>query len=284
MLLYLASTENKLHAEIVVSHWTESALTTYYSLKDKPDHIREYAQKYWFKNYFLDSGAYGAWTRNQSLDVVKYGKFLLENKKYITLYANLDDKNNQVNTEKNLKYLESIWLSPLPVWWMDTWDWWKFEELLSKYDYVAVGGIAWVGWSMQALENNLRKVFRIAFSFWKNPDGSMKKKLHWFWTTMVGLMIKYPWYSVDSTTRVWWARFGIIHIFNWKNIVLCQAKDHKKILANWRFIPKDLRDMNVIMDKPWVRNYLNRQKISADCFKQIETYCTKLWRSRGIYY
>lgn len=284
MILYYASTENKSHCEMVIKNWTGNALTTYYSIKNRVNHIEEYYKKYWFKRYFLDSGAFGAWTRNESLDVVKYGEFLKKNKKYLTVYANLDDKNNEATTYKNLDYLESIGLNPLPVWWMHTGNWDKLKELFDKYDYIAVGWIAWEGGSKIALENNVKKLFKLAFSYWKNADGSIKKKIHWFWTTTMYFLIKYPWYSVDSTTRTNWARFGMMQIFDWKKLINIGAKDYKLMLNHFNHIPKELRDLKLLIDKSWVRNYLNRQAVWAYAFKEVEEYVTKLWKSRGIFY
>ena len=284
MKLYLASTENAKHCEVVMSHWTQIALTTYYSIKNKPDHLKDYAKKFGFKSYFLDSWAFGAWTRKESLDVVKYGEYIKRNLKYIDIYANLDDRDSERITEKNFNYLKWIWLKPLPVWSLYDWNFKRLRELLDEHDYIAIGSIVKTDGKKDTLQLKMKKMFQIAFSYWKNPDGSMKKKFHWFGITMVEFLIDFPWFSVDSTTRVWWARFWIIHIWDWKKIVLVQAKDHKKILQNWNNIPKELRDMDLIMDKPWKLNYINRQKISADCFKKIEAHCTKLWKLRGIFY
>lgn len=284
MILYLASMENKVHCEMNMSHGTKNALTTYYSIKNKPNHLKEYAENYWFQTYFLDSGAFGAWTRNESLDVVKYGEYIKKNLKYINIYANLDDKNSIETTEKNFKYLKSIWLNPLPVWSMN-WnnlDW--LRKLFDEYDYVAIGSIAWEGGSREAFANNLKKIFKIQFSYWKNPDGSMKKKMHWFGTTMVDFLTKFPWYSTDSSTWTNGARFGVFQIFNWKQLINISWKDTKKIIKYFKYIPTDLRDLNLLIDVKGKVNYLNRQRVCADAFRQVEIYCTKLWKSRWIFY
>jgi len=284
MILFFASTENKAHADMVVKYGTGNALTTYYSLKNKPNHIKEFYHKYWFKSYFLDSGAFGAFTRNESLDVVVYGEFLKKNKKYLNIYANLDDKHNHDNTHKNLKYLKSIWLDPLPVWWMDTKDWWKLKELFDEYDYIAVWGLVGSDGSATSLTRDMNRVFKMALSYWKNPDGSIKKKIHGFWLTKLKPLLKYPFYSVDSTTRTNWARFWVMQVFNWKEIVNIQAKDHSKIVQHFKYIPVKLRSLDLLLDHNGKINYLNRQSVCADAFKQVETYCTKVWRNKWIFY
>ena len=66
----------------------------------------------WFQpgevDLFLDSGAFGAYSRKIILDVKQYGKWIKENKDWITVFANLDVKHSQKETAANQKTLEDM--------------------------------------------------------------------------------------------------------------------------------------------------------------------------------
>jgi len=113
----------------------------------------------------LDSGAFGAWTRKESLDVKKYGEYIKKNIKYIDIYANLDDRDSEIITEKNFNYLKSIGLNPLPVWSLTSLDFKKLRELLDKHDYIAIGSIVKTSNKKDSLKKTMKKVFQIAFSY-----------------------------------------------------------------------------------------------------------------------
>ena len=84
-------------------------------------------------------------------------------------------------------------------------DRWELLDEYMKYsDYVAIGGL--VRTDMSALIRFFDELFeRIA-----NADGTPKIKTHGFGLTSLPLMLKYPWYSVDSSTWVQWAANGLI--------------------------------------------------------------------------
>ena len=153
---------------------------------------------------FLDSGAFTAWTKGMEIDIQKYIEFIKQNQDVITVYANLDviskdrfsmgTKESAELTLRNQKIMEEAGLSPLPVFHIGE----PFEYLeyyINHYDYIGLGGM--VGKSKQTLSSWLDVVFR---QYICDERGYPKVKVHGFGLTSIPLMVKYPWYSVDSGT------------------------------------------------------------------------------------
>lgn len=170
---------------------------------------------------FLDSGAFSAWTQGIEINIQDYIEFIKKYKDEIDLYANLDvisfspnpsDKEEAARkTLENQKIMESAGLSPLPVFHVG--EPWKYlEYYLKKYDYIGLGGM--VQQPKTILIPWLDKVFG---DFICDKRGYPKVKVHGFGLTSVPLMIRYPWYSVDSTTWVVNSRLGRVFIPSRRN-------------------------------------------------------------------
>jgi len=156
-------------------------------------------------SFFLDSGAFSAYTKGVLINIDSYIQFIQENKEHIDIYANLDVIGDAENTFKNQIYIESKGLKPLPVYHLTS-DYCFLERYISKgHDYIALGGLAAKLLTGDALLIELDFLFKTYFC---NPDGSPKIKVHGFGLTSVDLMVRYPWYSVDSTSWVMASRFG----------------------------------------------------------------------------
>jgi len=145
------------------------------------------------------------------IDIQKYIEFIKQNQDVITVYTNLDviskdrfsmgTKESAEKTLRNQKIMEEAGLSPLPVFHIGE----PFEYLeyyINHYDYIGLGGM--VGKSKQTLSPWLDVVFG---QYICDERGYPKVKVHGFGLTSVLLMVKYPWYSVDSST---WMKEAII--------------------------------------------------------------------------
>ena len=163
------------------------------------------------KIVFLDSGAFSAWTKGVEIDIQRYIEFIKQNQDVITVYANLDvispdrfsmgTKESAELTLRNQKIMEQVGLSPLPVFHIGE----PFEYLeyyINYYDYIGLGGM--VGKSRQTLSSWLDVVFG---KYVCDGKGYPKVKVHGFGLTCAQLMVKYPWYSVDSST---WIREAVM--------------------------------------------------------------------------
>ncbi len=162
-------------------------------------------------NLFLDSGAFSAKTKGIEINIQDYISFVKENEDYIDVYANLDVIGDAEATWKNQKIMEDAGLHPLPVFHIQ--DSMPYLYKCLDYKYFCLGGIA-KGYSTQERRDWLDMCFNIICD---SPDATPKNKVHGFGMTSLDLMIRYPWYSVDSTSWVLTGRFGAVLIPKKKN-------------------------------------------------------------------
>jgi len=160
---------------------------------------------------FLDSGAFSAWSKGIEININDYIHFIKEHEQYIDVYANLDSIGNPEKTLQNQKVMEEAGLSPLPCFHYGE-DIKYLKYYLRYYQYIALGGMVPI--SNTPLVKWLDNLF---ISHICNQDGSPKVKVHGFGLTSVQLMIRYPWYSVDSTSWVLTGRFGAVYVPKMKN-------------------------------------------------------------------
>lgn len=174
--------------------------------------------------FFLDSGAHTLytlkeintghrdnykWYRSRSfrnyLDA--YATFLKAHKDSIDHYANVDVIFEPELSWKALKYLENEHgLNPVPVIHYNTSMKWVDKHLEAGYTYLGIGGLgqeapkaAYIPWA-DTLYTHLGR----------NSNGVPCVKTHGFAMTSYDLMIRWPWYSVDSASWAKAAGFGSI--------------------------------------------------------------------------
>lgn len=133
----------------------------------------------------------------------KFIDFILENKKVITTYPNLDVINNAKLTYENQKFLEKRGLKPCPVWHLGSDEKWLKRYIDEGYDYICIGGMV----------PNPKAILKPALdSIWRrlltDDAGIPTVKIHGFAMTSFELMYRYPWYSVDSKSWIDIATFG----------------------------------------------------------------------------
>ncbi|MDD5053492.1 MAG: hypothetical protein PHO27_12225 [Sulfuricurvum sp.] len=157
-------------------------------------------------NLFLDSGAFSAKSKGVEIDIGEYIKFIKENKKYITVYANLDVIGDAEAGWKNQKIMEDAGLSPLPVYHIE--DDISYLYRCLEYPYFCLGGMA-TGYTTAQRRSFLDMCFEIICN---TIDGMPKCKIHGFGMTSLELLLRYPWYSVDSTSWVLTGRFGSVFV------------------------------------------------------------------------
>ena len=152
---------------------------------------------------FLDSGAYSAKTQGVNIDIDEYIAFIKKHKDLIEVYANLDSIDDPEETWKNQKYMEAAGLNPMPVYHYG--EPIEYLERYLKYDYIALGG-------MVRSPDLIKWLDDIWHSHLLDEDGMPKVKVHGFGLTSLKLMMRYPWYSVDSTSWVMTGRMGSVYI------------------------------------------------------------------------
>jgi len=217
MKVYLAGTSvsNPKEEKTLQNLFREgSKLHSYY-------HCEEGFEKNWFimniKNkveLFLDSGAFSAWTQKIEINIQDYIKFIKEHEDVIDVYANLDvigiggKQPNLLTAKKTLenqKIMEREGLLPLPCFHFG--EPFKYLQYYVKnYDYIALGVAGNVGVKLIPWLNTCFSKYIC------EEEGIPKVKVHGFAVTSLPLMLRYPWYSVDSTSWVVTGRMGSVYI------------------------------------------------------------------------
>ena len=181
---------------------------------------------------FLDSGAFSAWTKQVSINIDEYIEFIKEHIEYIDVYANLDVIGDAKKTYENQKYMESKGLMPLPVFHAIFEPFSCLERYIDEgHSYIAFGGMA--GGTISVKQ--IMPILDIAFKNYVCDESGMPKiKIHGFGLTSHRLMLRYPWYSVDSTSWVMTSRMGSIYIPRYKNEKWTYDEDSWKITISSR--------------------------------------------------
>jgi len=164
---------------------------------------------------FLDSGAFSAWTQGAEIDIQEYIKFIKNHLDVINVYANLDvigvggKQPNRLTAEKTLenqRIMEDAGLTPIPVFHYGEPEEDFLKYYVDNYDYIAIGVAGNTGdklkpWLDRCFGNYICK-----------SNGMPKTKVHGFAVTSLRIMLRYPWYSVDSTSWVVTGRMGSIYV------------------------------------------------------------------------
>ncbi len=168
--------------------------------------------------HFLDSGAFtlfttaiqyqknnkcGRWDYYHTDEFWEYmdgyAAFVKKYKKGIDYYANLDVIKNPELTWRNQKYLEEKHnLSPVPVvhFREDLKLKWLKQYIDLGYDMIGLGGVAKTITARGAIE-----WFDCCFDvICDTPDRLPKTKIHGFGISSIKWWLRFPWYSIDSTS------------------------------------------------------------------------------------
>ena len=153
-----------------------------------------------FEDVMIDSGAFGVETGVSKVNLKGYTLWLqlyLDKYPQIKTCVNLDILSDPDKSMRNLEYMESEGLHPMPVYHYGE-ETEVLDKLCSKYEYVGIGGMA-VG---TMANTNLQK-------FWEFVcDRYLDNKFHVFGVgTMTPFFRKQP-FSLDCTSWNVGARFG----------------------------------------------------------------------------
>lgn len=191
---------------------------------------------------FLDSGAYSAFTQGVEIDIDDYIAFIKKHKKYFQVYANLDVIGDPRATWVNQCIMEGAGLKPLPCFHFGEDEKW-LRKYLRTHDYIALGGMA--GGQGSQLFPWLDRLFR---EYLTDDKGMPTVKVHGFGMTALRLLLRYPWYSVDSTSWVVMGRVGSI------------------------FVPKKKKGKWQYLIDPWKVTVSDRSPTKGDAGKHFQTF------------
>jgi len=198
----------------------------------------------------LDSGAYSAWTKGQPLNIEDYTKYVLENIDCLDYIVNLDvipGRWRQKPTKKEFDLSAK-----------DSWGNYIYmlEQGVPKNKLIPVfhqhenfgflrlmlsNSIPYIGLSPANDETAQgRKIFLDeCMKYVCDKDGNPIVKFHGFGVNSLGLMKRYPWFSVDSSSWVWYSMYGMILVPRYRSgeycydeqpwRVFCTTKSPRKI-------------------------------------------------------
>ena len=177
---------------------------------------------------FLDSGAYSAFTKGEEIDLVEYCDYIKRNIDIIEcvdgthLYSVLDGIGDPIKTGKNQQAMEEQGLRPLPCFHFGEPEEY-LEWYVAHYDYITLGG-------MVPIETKQLYLWldRIWDRYLVDGAGRPKLKVHGFGLTTIGIMERYPWYSVDSSSWVLIAANGGLWLPDYGNIMVSKNSPSAK--------------------------------------------------------
>jgi len=204
-------------------HWfkLKEILTAFPEMQHKKPEMekRRIDKLQWIEDLFLDSWWFSIRNSWLDLDVKDYLSFIKKYWHLFTIITNMDTADEK-ETLENQKLLETSWHYIMPV--FHYWDRPELlEEYCKKYDYVWLWGMAGVVINQWQLDRFLSFCFSVAVKY--------KTKFHWFWMTSFPLLIKYPFYSVDSTSWLAYAKFNNVLIFKGNKIQSINAWKYREL-------------------------------------------------------
>lgn len=226
----------------------------------------------------VDSGAFSAWNKGQKIDIGKYAEFansLRQNVRCELTFANLDvipghkgtpptGHERDVSAErsfKNWEYLCQQGVKTMNVFHQHERFYW-LDEFRKHSDYIGISPANDV--SVDKRDIWLSQVFsRIGYSV----------KTHGFGVTAAQLLLKWAFFSVDSTTWMSGVRFGSFISMNWNKFGVDQISA-RRFQENLSRIAKDL--------VAFIANTEYKYRVAAREFLVYEKFLTDLWRARGL--
>lgn len=167
------------------------------------------------KRVFLDSGAFSAFTKGVNVDLPAYCNYIHKNMDIIEVIDGalcasvLDGIGDPLMTYKNQKAMEALGVKPLPCFHYGE-DEAYLDYYINNYSYITLGGMVPI--STPQLRLWLDRIWERHLT---DKNGKPKLKVHGFGLTVIELMKRYPWYSVDSSSWVQIAANGNITIPNY---------------------------------------------------------------------
>ncbi len=188
----------------------------------------------------FDSGMFSAWSRNEELSMTEYVDYLKEHKKYLYSYVTFDvvPKPSSTNgapptrkeTERsgagsyeNHQMMKSFGLGPIPVFHQGESFKWLIKYIEDGEDYIGIST-----WKTNMTQREQIEWLDRVFTLITDRRGKPIVKTHGFGIASPKLMMRYPWFSVDSTTWVLSAGFGKIFMPQYHN----GKPDYRKLPVN----------------------------------------------------
>lgn len=260
MKLFFAGAESQKFAQVLIRNGVSAILESAYYLDYK-----NLPNRFGFADYLLDSGGYTALMKNIPLDLKRYIDFINQ---YQPKYAlALDVPDPMVSLANTYELKKSTQATIIPVY--HDFDYFNksttyfLEKYCADFDFIAIGGLTRTNFSKE----NLIEFGNFIFSKTRN-----KIRVHGLAVTTLNLCLRFPFYSVDSTTWLSCMRFG--HILDFKNGGIVSSLGPRGLAK--RENREDKKDFTTTMN--------NDQKLDSNVktFLKMNDHVTDIWKSRGV--
>ena len=209
---------------------------------------------------FLDSGAYSAYTMGLNIDINDYCNFIKSNSGRFDPYASLDVIGDWKGSAANHDFMVSQGLTPLPTFHLHS-PMHELRRLLEENEYIALGGL--VGSTHDLMVSWLDKCWAVIADYWP-------RRIHGFGVGYIVILLRYPWYSTDSTSAIFRGGMGLMHLFEDAHVSGVHNVIHARATMNGAY-----------MDTNGSR-HVDRRRHNVVQQVNLERYVTDVWRMRGI--
>lgn len=114
MVIYFVTTTNREELDVIKEIRPPNILISYWYFKNKP--LSDFCSQIGYKpNILLDSGAYSAFTKNKSVNLIEYMRYIDDNKEHLTDYIALDVIGNTRLSIALYELMKKMGYDPIPV-------------------------------------------------------------------------------------------------------------------------------------------------------------------------
>lgn len=238
--------ERERYAHDHLDHYLESY--HYIQTQKYVDKIRQNGNK-----LFVDSGAFSAYTKGVKIDLPAYCRWLHTNSDLVEIEDGLlmasvlDGIGDPLQTWRNQLEMESLGITPLPCFHYGE-DERYLEWYVDRYEYITLGGLVPISKPQQ-----IHWLDRIWNDYLVDGAGRARVRVHGFGLTTKGVMERYPWYSVDSSS---WVQLGAHGNLFYKGHVLAFSSlspNRKNAMQHVDTLPELISDtiLQEIVDQGW---------------------------------
>lgn len=236
----------------------KNVLVAFPEMKNKKD----IPVKKW-TSVFLDSWGFSIRNKWLNLSIDDYIEYLKKFGDKYEIITNMDTSDTEETLANQKRLEDETWYKILPVYhWSELKEGNKelMEYYCKNYDFVALWWVAGIGMSKSEKRYYLDFCFKIAIKY--------KTKLHWFGITSYWELLRYPFYSVDSTSWLQWVKFNTFTTFkNWKIIKFTADEYRKKYWIDYSKL-----------------SYKDRLLLNYNAYQNMADYITKLHKVKWMEY
>lgn len=222
------------------------------------------------RSLFMDSGAFSAHTRGIRIDLRDY--YALIEHFRPTRYAALDVIGNPEATRRNLRQMEEDGFHPVPVFTRGA-PLSDLEDLLERgYTDIAIGNL--VGRQSREHKASVLRCLADVFATLSKRD-QRDVRIHGFGVTSVELLLRFPFYSVDSSTGMMSGGLGTEYRLRGFRL---KGRNVSRDEQGARSRPELTHHSGVSLGEARMRRMINNMRETQMLAQRV----TKMWEARGV--